>query len=41
MNERKIIEKAKGILMEQKGINEQEAYRYIQKKQYGLWIKNG
>lgn len=31
INERIIIEKAKGILMEQKSFSEQEAYRFIQK----------
>ena len=31
INERIIIEKAKGLLMDEKGLSEEEAYRYIQK----------
>ncbi|MCX7795151.1 MAG: ANTAR domain-containing protein, partial [bacterium] len=29
---RKLIERAKGILMKQRGMNEEEAYRFLQKK---------
>jgi response regulator NasT len=31
LEERKLIEKAKGIVMEAKGLSEQEAYKYMQK----------
>lgn len=39
INDRIIIEKAKGILMEQKGISEQEAYRFIQKNSMDAGLK--
>lgn len=32
LEERKLVEKAKGILMKQKGLNEDQAYRFIQKE---------
>ncbi len=31
LEERKLVEKAKGIVMEAKGLSEQEAYKYMQK----------
>jgi AmiR/NasT family two-component response regulator len=31
LEERKVVERAKGILMETRGLNEQEAYRFLQK----------
>ncbi|NLI14013.1 MAG: ANTAR domain-containing protein [Peptococcaceae bacterium] len=31
LEERKLVEKAKGMVMEAKGLNEQEAYKYLQK----------
>lgn len=32
LEERKLVEKAKGLLMERLGLKEREAYRYLQKK---------
>lgn len=39
INERKVIEKAKGVLMQQKGMTENEAFRYIQKNSMDLGLK--
>lgn len=39
INERKVIEKAKGVLMQQKCMTENDAFRYIQKKSMDLGIK--
>lgn len=39
IKERKVIEKAKGLLMQQKGLTENEAFRYIQKCSMDLGLK--
>ena len=39
ITERKIIEKAKGIIMRDMNLNEEEAYRYIQKNSMNLGLK--
>ncbi|MGG7059767.1 ANTAR domain-containing response regulator [Clostridium nigeriense] len=39
INERKVIEKVKGILMLEMSISEQEAYRYIQKNSMNAGLK--
>ena len=39
ISERKIIEKAKGIIMEREGLTENDAFRYIQKNSMNLGMK--
>lgn len=39
IEEKKIIEKAKGLIMKQKGLTEDEAFRYIQKNSMNFGLK--